>query len=73
LLCLQAEREFLRGLQGDCNCPVGVLAKIDKGKMKMRAQVFMDESVTPREAKAEGACHEGGKLAGELLRRITQE
>jgi hydroxymethylbilane synthase len=73
LLCLQAEREFLRGLQGDCNCPVGVLAKIDKGKMKMRAQVFMDESATPREAKAEGAADEGGKLAGELLRRIEQE
>ena len=73
LLCLQAEREFLRGLQGDCNCPVGVVAKIDNGKMKMRAQVFMDESGTPREAEAEGACDEGGKLAGELLRRIEQE
>jgi hydroxymethylbilane synthase len=73
LLCLQAEREFLRGLQGDCNCPVGVLAKIDNGKMKMRAQVFRGESATPREAEVEGVCDEGGKLAGELLRRITQE
>jgi hydroxymethylbilane synthase len=73
LLCLQAEREFLRGLQGDCNCPVGVLAKIDNGKMKMRAQVFLSESTAPREAEVEGACDEGGKLAGELLRRITQE
>jgi hydroxymethylbilane synthase len=73
LLCLQAEREFLRGLQGDCNCPVGVLAKIDNRKMKMRAQVFMGESAAPREAEVEGACDEGGKLAGELLRRITQE
>jgi hydroxymethylbilane synthase len=73
LLCLQAEREFLRGLQGDCNCPVGVLAKIDNGKMKMRAQVFLGESATPREAEVEGVCDEGGKLAGELLRRITQE
>ena len=73
LLCLQAEREFLRGLQGDCNCPVGVLAKIDKGKMKMRAQVFLGESAAPQEAEVEGACDEGGKLAGELLRRITQE
>jgi hydroxymethylbilane synthase len=73
LFCLQAEREFLRGLQGDCNCPVGVLAKIDKGKMKMRAQVFLGESVAPREAEVEGVCDEGGKLAGELLRRITQE
>ena len=73
LLCLQAEREFLRVLQGDCNCPVGVLAKIDKGKMKMRAQVFLSESTAPREAEVEGACDEGGKLAPELLRRITQE
>ena len=73
LLCLQAEREFLRGLQGDCNCPVGVLAKIDNGKMKMRAQVFLGESATPREAEVEGVCDEGGKLAGELSRRITQE
>jgi hydroxymethylbilane synthase len=73
LLCLQAERKFLRGLQGDCNFPVGVLAKIDKGKMKMRAQVFLGESAAPREAEVEGACDEGGKLASELLRRITQE
>ena len=73
LLCLQAEREFLRGLQGDCNCPVGVLASIKGGMMKMRAQVFRGESSAPREAQVEGACVEGEKLAGELLRRITQE
>ena len=73
LLCLQAEREFLRGLQGDCNCPVGVLAKIENRKMKIRAQVFLGASAAPREAEVEGACDEGGKLAGELLRRITQE
>ena len=73
LLCLQAERKFLRGLQGDCNCPVGVLAKIENRKMKMRAQVFLGESAAPREAEVEGACDEGGKLAGELLRKITQE
>ena len=73
LLCLKAEREFLRGLQGDCNSPVGVLAKIDHQKMKMRAQVFLGKSAVPCEAEVEGACDEGGKLAGELLRRITQE
>ena len=72
LLCLQAEREFLRGLQGDCNCPVGVLAKIENRKMKMRAQVFLRESAAPREAEVEGACDESGKLADNLLRRITQ-
>lgn len=73
LLCLQAERTFLRGLQGDCNCPVGVLAMIEDGKMKIRAQVFTRESAAPREAEAEGACDKGAKLADDLLRRITQE
>ena len=73
LLCLKAEREFLRALQGDCNSPVGVLAKIDHQKMKMRAQVFLGKSAVPCEAEVEGACDEGGKLAGELLRRITRE
>src|SRR5262249_53335507 len=73
LLSLQAEREFLRGLQGDCNCPVGVLAKINNRKMKMRAQVFLGESAAPRQAEAEGACNEGSKLAGELLQKITEE
>src|SRR6266545_1658888 len=73
LLCLRAEREFLRRLQGDCDCPVGVLANIDNGKMKMRVQLFMGESAAPRQAEAEGACDEGEKLADELLQRITQE
>jgi len=73
LLCLRAEREFLRLLQGDCNSPVGVLAKIGDGKMKLRAQVFRDGSIAPREGEVEGAFDEGEKLAGELLRQIDQE
>src|SRR4029450_12528791 len=36
LLCLRAEREFLRLLHSDCNCPVGVLATIKGDKMKLR-------------------------------------
>jgi hydroxymethylbilane synthase len=73
LLCLQAEREFLRGLQGDCNCPVGVLATIDNRKMKMRAQVFLGESAAPREAEVEGAVEEREKLPAEVLQKIEQE
>ena len=42
-LCLRAEREFLRLLQGDCNSPVGVHATIDSGVVKMCAQVFDTE------------------------------
>jgi len=72
-LCLWAERAFLRGLQADCNCPVGVFAKIANGKMKIRAQVFRGESATPQECEEEGVRDEGEKLAGELLKRMTQK
>jgi hydroxymethylbilane synthase len=70
LLCLQAEREFLRGLHGDCNCPVGVLANIEDGKMKMRAQVFLRGAVEPRQGEVEGAPEERECLAAELLNRL---
>jgi hydroxymethylbilane synthase len=70
LLCLRAEREFLRLLHGDCNSPVGVLAKIDDGKMKLRAQVF-DQGLAPREGKVEGERADGERLAAQLLRQIN--
>lgn len=70
LLCLRAEREFLRLLQGDCNCPVGVLATIEDDKMKLRAQLFADQSAGPREVEVEGASDEGKRLAVQLLNRL---
>ncbi|MFZ0915284.1 MAG: hydroxymethylbilane synthase [Candidatus Udaeobacter sp.] len=70
LLCLQAEREFLRRLQGDCNCPVGVLANIEDGKMKMRAQVFLQDAVAPHQGEVEGEPDERERLAAELLDRL---
>jgi hydroxymethylbilane synthase len=66
LLCLRAEREFLRLLHGDCNSPVGVLATIENGVMKLRAQVF-------DQGRVEGARDDGEGLAGELLRQINGE
>ena len=73
LLCLRAEREFLRLLHGDCNSPVGVLATIENGIMKLRAQVFDQLSVPPREGRVEGTRDDGEGLAGELLRQINGE
>ena len=73
LLCLEAEREFLRRLQGDCNFPVGVLATINNGNMKMRAQLFEDDSPLPREAEVEGDQEKGTTLARELFQMLEQE
>jgi len=72
LLCLQAEREFLSRLHGDCNFPVGVNATISNGKMKLRAQVFEGESSTPRQAEVAGESGEREQLAAELLRKVEQ-
>jgi hydroxymethylbilane synthase len=70
LLCLRAEREFLRLLQGDCDCPVGVLATIDNDMMKLRAQLFTDQSAAPRQGEVEGTYDEGERLAERLLLRL---
>ena len=73
LLCLQAEREFLNRLHGDCNFPVGVHATINDGKMKLRAQLFEGESPAPRQGEVEGASDEGDRLAAELLLKTEQD
>jgi hydroxymethylbilane synthase len=70
LLCLRAEREFLRLLNVDCNAPIGVLARIDKGVMKVQGQFFPDRSETPREAEVEGKPEQGELLAAQLLDRL---
>ncbi len=73
LLCLRAEREFLRLLGGDCQSPVGVLATIEKDIMKLRAQVFEHGSRPPREGKVESGRDDGERIAAELLRQINGE
>jgi hydroxymethylbilane synthase len=71
LWCLQAEREFLRLLQGDCGSPVGVLATIAGSKMTLRAQVFEPPRVEPRTARVEGEGSAPKKLARELWEAIN--
>ena len=72
-LCLRAEREFLRLLHGDCNQPVGVLALVEGGIMKMRAQVFDLGATTPREGLVEGLSEDAERLAAKLLGQINGE
>jgi len=71
LLCLQAEREFLRLLQGDCGSPVGVLATISGSGMTACAQVFEPPRIEPREARVEGEATFAKELARELWETIN--
>lgn len=71
LLCLEAEREFLRLLQGDCGSPVGVLAAIGHSTMTMCAQVFEPPRVEPRMARVKGEAASPKQLARELWKAIN--
>jgi len=70
-LCLEAEREFLRLLQGDCGSPVGVLAVIDGSRMTICAQIFEPPRVEPRTARVKGEASSPKKLATELWEAIN--
>jgi hydroxymethylbilane synthase len=73
LLCLRAEREFLRLLQGDCGTPVGVLAMLSDNVMEMRAQIFDSEHVHPRAAalRRENGAQQPEAVAAELFDLIN--
>lgn len=70
-LCLEAEREFLRILQGDCGSPVGVLATIAGPAMTVRAQVFEPPRIEPRVARVDGEATSARNLARELWEAIN--
>jgi len=70
-LCLEAEREFLRLLDGDCSSPIGVLAIITGSVMSMRAQVFEPPSVEPSSARVDGESGSPAKLTRELWEAIN--
>ena len=74
LLCLRAEREFLRLLQGDCGTPVGVLATIQGGTMQMRAQIFENNAASARTGTLHKALAdaEPEAIGAELLELINE-
>lgn len=69
-LSLRAEREFLRLLQADCNRPVGVLASVEDGTMKIRAQIFDLVATTPRQDVIEGPSEDAENLAAQLFNNV---
>lgn len=71
LLSLDAEREFLRLLDGDCGSPVGVLARLTGATMTVQAQVFEPGRIEPRTARVEGDAASPKQLARDLWEAIN--
>ncbi len=69
-LCLRAEREFLRLLDGDCDSPVGVQARVAGENLEMQAQVFETERAAPRATTVAGPAAEPEALAAKLMEQL---
>jgi hydroxymethylbilane synthase len=69
-LCLRAEREFLRLLNGDCDSPVGAYARIEDAELTLRAQVFETDKSAPRVGTAAGATEDPERVAVKLVEQL---
>lgn len=54
-LAIQAERELMRLLNGDCSLPVGVATEVNPDGMKMRVLLFGEPDEAPRNAEVTAA------------------
>ncbi len=71
LLCLRAEREFLRLLEGDCDSPVGVHANMANEKLRLEAQVFAEGTLAPNAGDMVTASPRNPReLAAELMEKL---
>jgi hydroxymethylbilane synthase len=70
LLCLRAEREFLRLLEGDCDLPVGVHATMTNEKLRLQAQVFAEGTLAPQVGAVTGESAQPEKLAAALMEKL---
>jgi len=69
-LCLRAEREFLRLLNGDCDSPVGVQAKLEAGELRLRGQVFEAPTGAPRVGTIVGPSGDPEAIAAKLMEQL---
>lgn len=69
-LCLRAERDFLRLLDGDCDSPVGVQASVVGDSLRLRAEIFEPGKREPRAGAREGKKDGPEQLASDLWRQM---
>ena len=69
-ICLRAEREFLRLLNGDCDSPVGVQAKLEAEELRLRGQVFEASTAAPRIGMAVGSSSDPEAVAAKLMEQL---
>jgi hydroxymethylbilane synthase len=71
-LCIRAERELLRLLDGDCHLPVGVETKLEGARLRMKAVIFGEDGQPPLTGEMEGDTITPEKLAQQLFKQLHE-
>jgi len=73
--CVQAERNVLKALDGDCETAVGAFAQIDKDKINIEAELFSldgEERFYYKSSKELNFASQLGKEVGEILKKQSK-
>ena len=73
--CVQAERNVLKALDGDCETAVGAFAQIDKNKINIEAELFSldgKERFYHKSSKELNFASQLGKEVGEILKKQSK-
>ena len=73
--CVQAERNVLKALDGDCETAVGAFAQIDKDKINIEAELFSldgEERFYHKSSKELNFASQLGKEVGEILKKQSK-
>lgn len=74
-VAIRAERAFARALGGTCHSPVGVLAEIQAGEIRLRAQLLSEDGrdeIADEACLAFGETSSAAELARSMLSRAPQ-
>jgi hydroxymethylbilane synthase len=71
-LCVRAERELLRLLDGDCDLPVGASATLDGEWLTLRALIFDGDDPRPRIAICEGPLGDPESIGHAAFSKLTE-
>ncbi len=69
-MCAEAERAFVKCLDGGCSSPVAAFAQVQGEKLLLRGLYYDEASGTYRKGKKEGPAKEAYRLGISLAREL---
>jgi len=70
---LAAERAFLAGLDGSCETPIGGLAEVSGGTLRLRGEILRPDGSARHADDASGPVEKGAELGAEMAARLLEK